>query len=162
MPFKTKQKKAAQMSNDLPQNLAHKPVYALPYEHFDGFYGKGTDARFISIGLAQYNPYEVSLKIFRHTGEKWTRQSEELPLHRAIDAVTFLAKALYDSDNGNLEVHSETLENQTEDIMITRENRTPDELASYFRFIGDKTEILSNRFNSLYEILCRLKEEGKF
>jgi len=162
MPFKTKQKKATVLSNELPQNLAHKPVYALPYEHYDGFYKKGTDARYISVGLAQYSPYDVSVKIFRHTGDKWTRLSEELPLHRIIDAVNFLAKVVYDSDDGNVTITSGTFENQTEDVEITRENRAPEELASFYRFLGDKKELVSERFNELYELLAQLKQNGKF
>ena len=29
---------------------------------------------------------DISAKVWRHTGEKWSRQSEEMPLHR--DAMT--------------------------------------------------------------------------
>jgi len=35
-------------SNPLPQHLDHKPVYALPYQHFDGIYSKKTDIRYTS------------------------------------------------------------------------------------------------------------------
>ncbi|MCX5896128.1 MAG: DUF6530 family protein, partial [Proteobacteria bacterium] len=84
MPYSTKPNTTTyDPRKELPLHLDHKPVYALPYEHFD--YVEDTDARFISIGLAQYDPDDVSIKVFRHTGEKWTRQSEELPLHRVID-----------------------------------------------------------------------------
>jgi hypothetical protein len=82
--------------------LDHKPVYALPYEHFDGIYDGDTDVRYISIGMAQYDQDHVSIKTMRHIGTKWTRQAEELPLHRVIDMTLFLAKTLFDCQNGNV------------------------------------------------------------
>jgi len=161
MPYKTKQKKVSP-TDELPQNLSHKPVYALPYENFDGFYAGNTDARFISIGLAQYDHDEVSVKVFRHTGEKWTRQSEELPLHRMIDAVTILSNVIFGTDNGNPVFEAETFVNQTEDLELTRENRTPGELARYHRFLAEKDELIKDRLNVLYDLLGELKEKGKF
>jgi len=160
LPFKTKQKKYIP-TNELPQNLAHKPVYAVPYERFDGFNTKETDVRFISVGLAQYDPYEVSVKIFRHTSEKWTRQSEELPIHRAIDAVSFIAKVIYDSDDGNVAIPTNTFENQNEGIDISREKRTSGELASFHRFFEENKRLISDRFNKLYEILDDMKRTNK-
>jgi hypothetical protein len=161
MPYKSKQKNIAP-KNDLPQNLAHKPVYALPYEGFDGFNGENTDARFFSVGLAQYNRYEVSVKIFRHTGEKWTRQSEEIPVHRLVDAVTFLAKTAYGAENGKIDFNAETFERQSEDLEITRENRTSDELDAFDRFFTKNENLIKTRFNALYDLLDELKKAGKF
>lgn len=162
MPYETKQKKKIDPTDDLPQNLSHKPVYALPYEYFDGFYAGKTDARFISIGLAQYDHDEVSVKIFRHTGEKWTRQSEELPLHRMIDAVTFLTKIIFGTDNGNAVFESETFENQSETLKLTREDRTAGELARFHRFLADNDKLIKDRLNVLYDLMGELKEKGKF
>src|SRR3990172_4625209 len=81
-------------AEELPQHLDHKPVYALPYQHFDGIYADDTDTKFISVGLSQWNADEVSVKAMRYTGEKWSRLAEELPLHRLIDMTIFLAKVL--------------------------------------------------------------------
>jgi len=47
-------------SNPLPQHLDHKPVYALPYQHFDGIYSKKTDIRYISVGVAQCNSIAIA------------------------------------------------------------------------------------------------------
>jgi len=58
------------------------------YENVDGRYAYNTDAKGLSLGLAQWNDrgsLDISAKIWRHTGEKWSRQSEELPLHRVLD-----------------------------------------------------------------------------
>jgi hypothetical protein len=45
---------------------------------------------------------ELSAKVWRNTGEKWSRQSEELPLHRVIDLATLICIAMDYSKNGRL------------------------------------------------------------
>lgn len=37
-----------------PTWLKHSPIYMLPYEHFDGRYALHTDAKYLSVGLAQW------------------------------------------------------------------------------------------------------------
>ena len=40
---------------------------------------------------------QISLKVWRHTDEKWSRQSEELPIHRNLDlSILFLASISVD------------------------------------------------------------------
>lgn len=69
-----------------PEHLNHKPIIAVnDYDKIDAIYANNTDVRALSIGQAQYDKDELSVKIWRHTGEKWSRQSEEMPLHRALD-----------------------------------------------------------------------------
>ena len=103
----------------LPQHLGHIPVYATPYQWFDGIYPNGeTDIRYLSVGLAQYDENHVSIKAMRHTGEKWTRMAEELPLHRPVDMTIFLAKVLFDTHNESIELPKETFENQSVEISI--------------------------------------------
>lgn len=74
---------------DIPTNLKHKPVVAAEdYARIDGYMAYDSDAQGISLGLAQWNDrgrVDISAKVWRHTGEKWSRQSEELPLHRVLD-----------------------------------------------------------------------------
>ena len=36
----------------------------------------------MSVGRAQYDQQCASVKIFRHSGNRWSRQSEEIPIHR--------------------------------------------------------------------------------
>jgi len=61
----------------------------VPYERFDGSYAGNTDAKYLSLGLAQWrgpaDPDAVSAKVWRYVEGKWSRMSEELPLHRVID-----------------------------------------------------------------------------
>ena len=72
----------------IPTTLKHKPVIAVEnYENVDGRYAYNTDAKGLSLGLAQWNDrgkVDISAKVWRYTGEKWSRQSEELPLHRVL------------------------------------------------------------------------------
>jgi len=37
---------------------------------------------------------DISAKAWRHTGEKWSRQSEELPLHRVLDLAILVTRTL--------------------------------------------------------------------
>ena len=66
----------------IPTTLKHKPVLvAEDYGRIDGRTAYGSDAQGLSLGLAQWNDrgkVDISAKVWRHTGEKWSRQSEEL------------------------------------------------------------------------------------
>lgn len=78
-----------------PKHLSHNPIISVNnYDKIDAQYRLNTDVRALSIGTAQYDEEEISLKVWRHTGEKWSRQSEELPLHRNIDLNILLLGAL--------------------------------------------------------------------
>ena len=82
---------------NIPTNLKHKPVIvAEDYEHIDGRTAYGSDAKGLSLGLAQWNDrgkVDISAKVWRYTGEKWSRQSEELPLHRVLDLAILACRA---------------------------------------------------------------------
>jgi hypothetical protein len=81
---------------DAPKHLKHKPLFSVnDYHKNDGHFKSCTDAKALSIGLAQYNPNEISLKVWRHTDTNWSRQSEELPIHRNLDlTIVFLSIVL--------------------------------------------------------------------
>lgn len=100
----------------IPVTLKHKPILvAEDYHAVDGPYaGETSDAKGLSIGLAQWNDrgkVDISAKVWRYTGEKWSRQSEELPLHRVLDLAILITKSkaymadayrypkLYDEEN---------------------------------------------------------------
>ena len=82
---------------NIPTNLKHKPVIvAEDYDHIDGRLSGGSDACGLSLGLAQWNDrgqVDISAKVWRYTGEKWSRQSEELPLHRVLDLAILTCRA---------------------------------------------------------------------
>ncbi|ETT46103.1 MULTISPECIES: DUF6530 family protein [Paenibacillus] len=84
----------------IPTTLKHKPVIVSEnYEQVDGRYAGDTDAKGLSLGLAQWNDrgkVDISAKVWRHTGDKWSRQSEELPMHRVLDlAILICRSSLY-------------------------------------------------------------------
>ena len=76
-----------------PKHLSHHPIISVTdYDKIDAFYANNTDAKALSIGRAQYDRNQISLKVWRHTNTKWSRQSEELPIHRNLDlSILFLA-----------------------------------------------------------------------
>ncbi|MDR2897643.1 MAG: DUF6530 family protein [Spirochaetaceae bacterium] len=80
----------------IPTNLKHKPVIVSEnYEQVDGRYAYDSDAKGLSLGLAQWNDrgkVDISAKVWRYTGEKWSRQSEELPLHRVLDLAILICR----------------------------------------------------------------------
>ena len=82
----------------IPTTLKHKPVIvAEDYSKIDGKYAYQTDVQGMSAGLAQWNDrgkVDISAKIWRYTGQKWSRQSEELPLHRVLDLAIFVCDTL--------------------------------------------------------------------
>jgi len=63
----------------IPTSLKHKPVIVSEnYENVDGRYAYNSDAKGLSLGLAQWNDrgkVDISAKVWRYTGEKWSRQS---------------------------------------------------------------------------------------
>jgi len=81
----------------IPTILKHKPVIEVEnYENVDGRYAYNSDAKGLSLGLAQWNDrgkVDISAKVWRYTGEKWSRQSEELPLHRVLDLAILICRA---------------------------------------------------------------------
>jgi len=148
-------------SEPLPQHLEHKPVYALPYEYFDGIYAGNTDTKYISVGLSQWDPDEVSIKTMRHTGNKWTRLAEEMPLHRAIDMTLFLAKVIFDRQNSRVRIPSATFCHQDADISVTPETRSYGEMSSYNAFLSRHSRLLKDRLNTLADVLISLRENGQ-
>lgn len=155
-------------SQELPQHLAHKPVYALPYQAFDGIYDSSTDMRFISVGIAQYWEEDVSIKTMRYVKDekrgtaKWTRQAEELPLHRVLDMAIFLSKVLFDVKDDRVSIQKGTFLNQEEsDIFIEKERREKWELENYNKFLDRNSDLLKARLNTLMDVLNNLKSEGK-
>ena len=81
----------------IPTTLKHKPVVTVEnYESVDGRSAYQSDAKGLSLGLAQWNDrgrVDISAKVWRYTGEKWSRQSEELPLHRVLDLAILTCRA---------------------------------------------------------------------
>ena len=156
----------------IPISLKHKPVIVSEdYDQIDGKYAGNTDTMGLSIGLAQWNDrgkVDASAKIWRYTGEKWSRQSEEMPLHRVIDlamlicrSMTYLHDAyqypkLYDPDKP--EIDKIALQGGALDIAIDTDNPMIDEDIVLLRdALKDEDERLSER---LHRLSAMLQEMG--
>nr|WP_279162621.1 DUF6530 family protein [Plesiomonas shigelloides] len=146
---------------ELPHHLEHTPLFAMPYEKFDGIYIGNTDARYLSVGLSQWDSRVVSLKIMRHTGDKWTRQAEELPLHRVIDSTIFLTKVLLDESEGVIEIERNLFLEQNSGIQVTKENCSKSDYSNYENYLNNNIPMLKSRLKSLYLLLDGLEKKGK-
>lgn len=141
----------------IPTHLKHKPILEVPnYDKIDGPYADDTDAMGLSIGIAQWNTAgwtELSAKVWRNPGDKWSRQSEELPLHRVIDLASLICIAMdYCRNNNNL--------TSTDDFPVHRSTDNPD-LKHHIELM--KKEIKENMEfldNSLKRLSSELKKIG--
>lgn len=80
----------------IPYNLKHRPIVGVDhYNEIDGPYiADETDVRSIDVGMAQWDPRDLSAKVWRYGDGKWSRQSEELPLHRVLDLAILIAEVV--------------------------------------------------------------------
>lgn len=156
----------------IPVTLKHKPVIVVNnYEEVDGRSAYNTDAKGLSLGLAQWNDrgkIDVSAKVWRYTGEKWSRQSEELPLHRVLDLALLICKSrqhfmeayryekLYDPEKTTLDRIG--LQGDAMTVEICIDNPLIDEDIKLFRdSISKDDELIGERLRALAAIL---KEMG--
>lgn len=155
----------------IPTNLKHKPVIVSEnYENIDGRYAYHTDAKGLSLGLAQWNDrgkVDISAKVWRYTGEKWSRQSEEMPLHRVLDLAIFLCRSqqyfrdayrfqkLYNPENPQIDRVG--LQGDAMTIAVCTENDKIDEDIQLFRdALVKDDEMLGERLAVLSRILKEL------
>ncbi len=156
----------------IPTTLKHKPVLVSDnYENVDGRYAYNTDAKGLSLGLAQWNDrgkVDISAKVWRYTGEKWSRQSEELPLHRVLDLAILVCRAelhfreayryekLYDPDNPVIDRVG--LQGDAMTVAVCTDNEKIDEDIKLFRqALSEDDELIGERLHTLSRIL---KEMG--
>ncbi|AHF06484.1 DUF6530 family protein [Desulfitobacterium metallireducens] len=156
----------------IPTTLKHKPVIVSEnYEDIDGRYAYNTDAKGLSLGLAQWNDrgkVDISAKVWRYTGEKWSRQSEELPLHRVLDLAILVCRTklhfreayryekLYDPANSMIDRVG--LQGDAMTVAVCTDNEKIDEDIKLFsQVLSDDDELIGERLRTLSRIL---KEMG--
>lgn len=94
----------------------HKPIVSVcDYDLIDGPYAGNTDTKALSLGVAQYDFDEISLKVWRRKNDKWLRMSEELPIHRNLDLTILFLKAINKDEQKNLHLH--LTNGSTQDIL---------------------------------------------
>lgn len=108
-----------------PRNLKHKPILEVAnYESLDGHRANNTDAKCLSIGVAQWNNgigTELSAKVWRQVDDRWSRQSEELPLNRVLDLATLVCESQLYANGGKLNKNSDLPINKVDSSEITNE-----------------------------------------
>ena len=156
----------------IPKTLKHKPVIVTEdYENIDGRKAYNTDAKGLSLGLAQWNDrgkLDISAKVWRYTGEKWSRQSEELPMHRVLDLAILTCRSylyfqnayrypkLYDPDNPMIDRVG--LQGDAMTIEVCKDNPMIDEDIQLFsQVLSQDGEIIGERLSVLSRLL---KEAG--
>ena len=152
----------------IPTTLKHKPVIVSDnYENVDGRYAHDTDAKGLSLGLAQWNDrgrVDISAKVWRYTGEKWSRQSEEMPLHRVLDlAILTLRAKLYFQEAYRMEklydpekpvIDRIGLQGDAMTVAVCTYNERIDEDITLFReALEQDDELISERLHTLSVIL---------
>lgn len=155
----------------IPTTLKHKPVIVSDnYENIDGRRAYNSDTKGLSLGLAQWNDrgkVEISAKVWRYTGEKWSRQSEELPLHRVIDLAILVCRAkqhfkdayrynkLYDPENTQLDRIG--LQGDAMTVSVCTDNPLIDEDIKLFaNTLSTDDELIGERLATLSRILKEL------
>lgn len=152
----------------IPTNLKHKPVIVSEnYDNVDGRYAYHSDTKGLSLGLAQWNDrgkVDISAKVWRYTGEKWSRQSEELPLHRVLDLAILVCRAkqhfqeayryekLYDTQKPIIDRVG--LQGDAMTVAVCIDNEKIDEDIQLFRqALSNDDELLGERLHTLARIL---------
>lgn len=151
----------------IPTTLKHKPV--IVSEDYDKIDGRdiNSDAKGLSIGLAQWNDrgkVDVSAKVWRYTGEKWSRQSEEMPLHRVIDLAILVCRTkqyfreayryekLYDENQP--EIDRIALQGGAMNVSVCTDNQMIDEdIKLVQQALAKDDELMGERLTRLAEIL---------
>lgn len=156
----------------IPTTLKHKPVIVSEnYENVDGRYAYNSDAKGLSLGLAQWNDrgkVDISAKVWRYTGEKWSRQSEELSLHRVLDLAILVCRAklhfreayrdekLYDTENPVIDRVG--LQGDAMTVAICTDNeKINEDIKLFSQALSNDDELIGERLHILSRIL---KEMG--
>lgn len=134
-----------------PIHLEHKPIITVDdYDLRDGkFVITGTDAMALSVGLAQWEntDNDISVKVFRHKNDKWSRQSEELPPHRVLDLSILLISSLMKSPDC-----TRSLTNLDEVVLNS------DDLNLIKNYFEKNKDDLINRIDELQRVITIFKQ----
>jgi hypothetical protein len=141
---------------DFPDHIAHKPVYVVPYYDLDPWSPSDTDAQFITLGWSQWDDDQLSAKVVRHSGKRWSRQSEELPLPRVIDLAILTALA-FGEDDGLVQIEAGTFENQTAPIKVAHGSKR-DRMTATEALRDD--DIMRSRLRVLFDALKPIHDRG--
>ena len=143
---------------DFPDQILHTPVYVVPYFAHDPGRENETDTQFLSVGWSQWDNEEPAAKVVRHSGQRWSRQSEELPLGRLVDLAILTALA-FGKGSDFVQVDCGVFESQDEPIVVAHGSRR-DRIALVEQLNSDVT--LKRRLQRLLVILQEIESDGGF
>lgn len=128
-----------------PTHLNHKPIVSLDdYDKIDGVNAGKSDAKALSVGKAQWNKRELSLKVWRKK-KRWSPQSEELPIHRNLDLSILFIKTLRKG------YHQQSfLVTQEQTLSLHEENGSVQDILDYYE---KNKQYLEPRMKELKRIL---------
>ena len=129
---------------DAPTNLKHKPLVSIDdYDSNDGIYASNTDAMALSIGYAQYSNDKDTLtgKVWRRGHDKWSRMSEELPIHRIFDLTILFLSVLTKEDKIRCDLGKYKVHDDGEQVIRNLSSR------------GKLSEVLNDRIDMLKELI---------
>ncbi|WP_188066141.1 DUF6530 family protein [Brevibacillus brevis] len=152
----------------IPTNLNHKPVVISDnYERVDGRFARNTDAKALSLGVTEGSSrrkVDLSAKVWRYTGEEWSKQSEELPLHRALDMSILICRSLahfrdayryehyYDPQEPVID--RVALQGDAMNVAICTDNeRLHDDIKLFSQALSNDDEMISERLRTLSKLL---------
>lgn len=141
----------------LPEYLQHKPIFGLPFFNHDPGSEGDTDCQHLSVGWSQWNDKEISAKVFRHAGQKWSRQSEELPLARLVDLTSFVVLVVNNADSESLIIPAGFFEQQPKELIIRNRLGSDAERKFYRQSLVDN-ELLERRLDRLTDLLLARRQ----
>lgn len=129
---------------EVPTYLSHKPIYTIDnYAPIDGHYKGDTDVVGLSLGKAQWDKenFVPSVKVFRYTNGRYSRQSEETTLTRAIDMATLILMVLDKSYNGKEFKDNINMFGNVISVKEKPSNNLVDELNDYLKDDKNKADL---------------------
>lgn len=98
----------------------HWPILSVDYEQIDTDAGYG-DARFMDIGQSTWDKDDLTAKLWRWAseGERWSRQSEEMPLSRVLDLAILVSSTVMGKPSALQEFYQrEEMKTALQDFLI--------------------------------------------
>lgn len=153
---------------NIPTKLKHKPlILCKDYNNLDGKFAYNSDVKGLSLGIAKWSDEEkvnISAKVWRHTGERWSQKSEELPLHRVIDLAILICRTKLHfsnsygeekiNDKDSLLIESIPIQGEIMDISLCNNN---EDIKLFNQALSDENNFIEERLKVLSNILKELE-----
>lgn len=144
----------------VPTKLKHKPIYAInEYAAVDGYYKNSTDAVGISIGKAQWksDKFVPSVKVWRKP-KKWSRQSEETTITRALDMAMLIINVLNNHYNGR---NFQKVQSIYGTLKIEKMDCDPSIVRDFNDFLDANKDDIEQHIDILYDAISTYKKDSQ-